>query len=84
MKLETLRKEIEQIDVEMMNLFVKRMAISKAIGQFKKENQLPIFDSKREKELIDKYLILMEDQTLKPYYQSFIQHIMDLSKDIQK
>jgi len=84
MKLETLRNQIEEIDIEMMKLFIKRMEISKAIGHYKKENNLPVFDPQREKALIDKYLLLINDETLKSHYQSFIQHIMDLSKDIQK
>jgi monofunctional chorismate mutase len=84
MNLDELRKEIETIDLKMMELFIKRMAISLKIGLYKKEHQLPILDQKREDELISKYLKQLKDQTYQSSYVSFIKHIMHLSKEIQK
>lgn len=84
MSLEKLRKEIESIDEQMRDLFLKRMDISIQIGQYKKQHHLPIFDPKREEELIEKYTKHIEDQNITPYYKEFLIHLMKLSKDIQK
>ncbi len=50
----------------MMELFKKRMSVSKKIGQYKKLNQLPIFDEKRENDilLVRKNLFMMKNLAL--------------------
>lgn len=50
MDLKELRKEIDQIDDELVRLFVKRMDVSARIADFKKENGLPILVPTRERE----------------------------------
>jgi len=82
--LEELRKEIESIDDQMRDLFLKRMDISKKIGQYKKEHGLPILDLKREEELIKKYTMRLNEKSLVHSYEQFLIHLMKLSKDIQK
>ena len=44
-----LRKEIDRIDTELLNLFEQRMDCVKKIGAYKKENNLPLKDAEREK-----------------------------------
>ena len=56
MDLKELRNKINEIDEELLSLYLKRMDISKQIGQYKKEHNLPIYDSKREEELINNLL----------------------------
>lgn len=56
MDLKELRNKINEIDNEILSLYLKRMNISKQIGQYKKEHNLPIYDSKREEELINNLL----------------------------
>ena len=50
MDLQDLRKEIDQIDDELVRLFVQRMEVSARIADYKKENGLPIFVPAREAE----------------------------------
>jgi monofunctional chorismate mutase len=83
MNLDELRIEIDQIDFAMQELFKKRMALSKAIGQYKKEHHLPVLDSKRELEILNKRRASFDDEALWPYYESFMKEIMRLSKEIQ-
>ena len=42
MDLNQLRSEIDQIDQSLVELFVRRMNISSAIADYKKEHNLPI------------------------------------------
>jgi len=54
-KLDRLRKEIDMIDEEIMNILASRMKISREIGQYKKENNMTILQSERWKEVLQKY-----------------------------
>jgi monofunctional chorismate mutase len=84
MNLDTLRKQIEAIDEKMMEFFEARMELSKKIGAYKKEHNLPVFDPKREQELINTYKTKLKHKEYIDYYESFLKHLMNLSKDIQK
>lgn len=84
MKLNDLRKQIEEVDQKMLELFLKRMDISAEIGAYKKEHQLPILDEMREHELLEKQKALLNNDTLWPLYRKFLIEVMKLSKEYQK
>lgn len=50
MDLKELRNEIDEIDDQLIRLFVQRMEVSARIADYKKENSLPIFVPSREQE----------------------------------
>ena len=50
MDLKELRGQIDEIDDQLVELFAKRMDISAAIGDYKKENNLPVYVPARERE----------------------------------
>ncbi len=50
--LQTLRKEIDHFDEDVINLLAKRMKISESIGEFKKENNVTILQPSRWEEII--------------------------------
>lgn len=77
------RKEIEAIDRQMAELFVRRMHCSKEIAAYKKENGMPILDEGREKALIEKNQAYVEEDLLKPYYKDFLKGILGVSKQYQ-
>ena len=83
-KLEEARLIINEADKELIESFKKRMAASKIIASYKKENNLPIFDEVREKALIDKNINLLNDKELEKYYLTFLEGILKASKDYQK
>lgn len=83
-KLEELRLQINGIDKSLAELFEKRMKLAKEIGEYKKENNLPILDEKREEEVILRNLSYIKTNELKEYYEKFIKEVMSLSKDYQK
>lgn len=83
MDLNDLRKEIDNIDDELIALFEKRLEIAKKIGDYKKKNSLPILDSKREKEKIEKILSKSEYRYRK-YIEEIFEDIFKISKEYQK
>lgn len=46
---EELRKEIDQIDRELVQLVEKRMKVSTEIAEYKLANNIPVMDAQREK-----------------------------------
>ena len=50
MDLNELRGQIDKIDDQLVKLFAKRMDVAAAIGDYKKENNLPVFAPARERE----------------------------------
>ena len=53
MDLLDLRKEIDDIDKQLIPLLLKRMGVSQRVAQYKVENSIPVLNSKREQEILD-------------------------------
>ncbi len=53
MKLDEIRKEIDEIDAQLLPLFLARMDCAKKVAAIKKENHLPVFNAEREQEILD-------------------------------
>ncbi len=54
MNLEKARETIDRVDRELIKLFEERMEAVKEVAKFKKEHNLPIFNGKREREIVNK------------------------------
>ncbi len=52
--LATLRKQIDEIDNDLIDLLARRMGISREIGLYKKEHGLTVVQTKRYSEILDK------------------------------
>lgn len=49
-----IRNKIDQIDRDIIDLLISRQELSKEIGLLKKELQIPVEDTSREQEIIDR------------------------------
>lgn len=79
MDIKELRKEIDGINNEMLELFVKRMEVSEQIAEYKRENNMPVIDRAREREILaDMSEKAGSDMEKYAYY--FFSKIMDLSR----
>jgi len=65
-KVEALRKEIDKLDAEIINLLKKRVDLAKAISEIKKEEGHPLYDPLREEKVLKriKKLALKKDLSL--------------------
>ncbi|MGL5773629.1 MAG: chorismate mutase, partial [Bacteroidales bacterium] len=52
--LSELRRQIDELDTQLLETLSKRMRIAREIGQFKKENDMPVLQSGRYDEIINK------------------------------
>ena len=80
--LETLRKEIDGIDRELVELLVKRMQVTEGIAEWKREQNRPIYDAKREKELLNR-VEAMGGDTYGSYIRTLYESLTSLSRTNQ-
>ena len=48
-----IRKEIDEIDDQLIELFKRRMDCAKDVGYYKKANNIPVLNQQRENEILD-------------------------------
>lgn len=77
------RETINKADKEIAKLFTERMHAVRKVFAYKKEHGLPIFDERRERELLRKNTEYIEDAVLKEYYINFQKNVMEVSKRYQ-
>ncbi len=82
-KLTNARKEINEIDSKIAELFEKRMHAASEIAEYKKSHGMPIFDESREALLIKENIKHISDDMLHPYYINFLKSVMNISKQYQ-
>ncbi len=80
-----LRKEIDKINSNILDLLLKRQNISFEIAKYKLKNNLPIIDKNREKIILDNIIskavkIGLNSDIVKDIFIK----IMELSKDFQE
>ena len=54
MNMDELRGQIDAIDSQLVELYKQRLDVADRIGAYKRENGLPIYDSERERRLLNK------------------------------
>ena len=52
MNLEEIRVKLDEIDKELVEVVAKRIALIPSVAEYKKENNVAIYDPEREKEII--------------------------------
>ena len=78
-----IRAEITRTDDEMAKLFEKRMQLASQVAAYKKSNSLPIYDAKREEEVLRNGAARISDLEIQSYYYNFQKKVMELSRNYQ-
>lgn len=65
-KIKTLRKLIDEIDNQLLDLLKSRMDIVVEIGNVKKDNNIEVIDEKREQEVFDRLVSKAREKGIKP------------------
>lgn len=82
--LNLIRETIDACDKEIVRAIEKRFLAVKEIVQYKKSNNLEIFQPNREKLVLEKVDSYLNTKEFSSELQSLYTHIMDISKDIQE
>lgn len=83
MDLEGLRKEIDDIDTSMTELFIRRMKLSGDVARFKREHNLPVLNIGREREILSRVSELAGED-LDSYTRILFATLFDLSRTYQE
>jgi chorismate mutase/prephenate dehydratase len=82
MDLKDLRKEIDGIDDEILKLFIKRMETVEKVTQVKKEQNLPVLNSSREREILNRIADATPDK-FDVYSRVLFSTMFELSRSFQ-
>ncbi|HKM28608.1 MAG TPA: prephenate dehydratase domain-containing protein [Anaerovoracaceae bacterium] len=83
MDIQDLRKEIDNIDAGLIELFEKRMETAKQIGEYKIDKGMPVYDPAREREKLSK---IADDapEGMRSYLRMLYASIFEMSKEHQR
>lgn len=81
--LQQMRRQINDINDEMLKLFVKRMELSAKVAAYKKAHDMPTLDRKREEDILQRVADCTEDE-YRQYALEFFRYMMDISKQYQE
>ncbi|MDR0294484.1 MAG: chorismate mutase [Oscillospiraceae bacterium] len=83
MDIDGLRREIDGIDDRMLDLFERRMALALEIGQYKRENSLPVKDRERERKILYRLCERAEPE-LEAYVRALFSSLFEMSGSYQE
>ena len=82
-KLLVAREKINSIDSKMAKLFKERMEAVREVAEYKAEHALPLLDTNRENEIIEKNTSIIENESIKAHYINFLKSNMKISRSYQ-
>ena len=82
-ELQNLRREIDGIDRELVELFRRRMDVTARVGAYKRANGIPVLDQERERQVLQNKGELAGEE-LRPAAVTLFQTIMALSRRQQR
>ena len=83
MDLTQLRKDIDEIDRQLVELYEQRMDICKRVAEYKIENHKPVFDKLRETEKLQKVCGLARKEENRKGVEELFTQLMSLSRKLQ-
>lgn len=82
MELSEIRQRIDEIDKEMVSLFVDRMNCAAEVAQYKKDHGIPVLDATRERALLSKISELAGSE-FESYARTLYSTLLSLSRSYQ-
>ncbi len=79
-----LRRELNEIDRELVTLFERRMEVSRRVAEYKRENHLPVLDAGREEQVLSSRVEMLLDKSLEQSVKALFTEIMRLSRLLQE
>ena len=83
-KINSLRKNIDELDDQMIDLVVQRLAIAKEIGDIKETNGIEVIDPYRESQIINRFAGKLAGTLEKKDITAIFEPIYSISKRLQK
>lgn len=83
-ELETLRNTTDELDRRICELLHERFAVVKQIGEYKKNNALPVYDGARESAVYERIASFFNDECEKEGIKNIYAAIIAECKKLQK
>lgn len=83
MNLDQIRKEIDNTDSKLLELFARRMELCRQVAEYKKEKGMPVFQGSREQEVLNK-IAAQSPPRLEEATRLLFSQIMEISKCLQR
>lgn len=83
--LDDLRKEIDEIDQEILKILVRRVDVVKQIGELKNEQNMPIVDEERKEKILEAItqrakIFRLSEEFVKKLFKEIHDHAVELQK----
>lgn len=82
MDLTQLRAELDKVDSQLEQCFIKRMEIVASVAEYKRANNLPTLDSAREQQVLDKHAANV-DAKFDSFIRDYFTNVMRISREYQ-
>ena len=83
-ELAQIRKELDEIDREMVKLFERRMTLCREVARTKLAQGKPVLDASREAQVLESRAAMLTDATLTEAVQALYREMMALSRQEQE
>ncbi|MBQ3090150.1 MAG: chorismate mutase [Oscillospiraceae bacterium] len=82
--LKELRQEIDHIDRQLVDLFLRRMEVSRNVAAYKIANQIPVLDPERERQVLEAKAAMVDTPEMKADVNKLFETIMSMSRAHQR
>lgn len=83
-ELDVMRGGIDEIDRQIVDLFSRRMEITQKVGEYKQKHQIPVLDSRRERQVLADKAALVDNVKMKTGVTLLYETIMGISRRQQR
>jgi chorismate mutase len=84
-KMEKIRKQIDRIDLVLITALAERMSLMPEIAEYKKANNIPIYQEKREEEVMKRLKKIANEQNLdEDFVEEIFLSVFNEAKRIQQ
>lgn len=81
--LQKIRKDIDKVDKELLELFEYRIVLSHKVADYKRDNNLPVYDPVREEEKLNHLRSIVKNQKNGDGITNLFSQIMAISRQVQ-
>ena len=81
--LQEIRKQLDQVDREIVTLFEERMRLCGDVAEYKIENGKPVYDGERERQKLESVKAMTDDSFQKQAVEELFSQMMTISRRYQ-
>lgn len=84
LSLDELRRGIDSVDQKILELLLQRVGLVMAVGEYKRERGIPVYDPSREHDLLDRLCKAAQPPLRSETVRNIFERIIDESRRIEQ